>query len=79
MPDNEEDIPPWMLEEYEVWYRNPRVVLRNQLANPDFKDKIDYAPVREFDENGERRWKNVMSGNWAWNNAVCSFYPTLML
>lgn len=59
-----------MLEEYEVWYRDLRVVIRNQLANPDFKNEIDYAPVQEFGSNGERRWKNFMSGNWAWSNAV---------
>lgn len=69
-PDKEEDTPPWMLEEYEVWYRDPRTVIQNQLSNPDFKNEIDYTPVQEFGVDGERRWKNFMSGNWAWNNAV---------
>lgn len=73
-----------MLQEYEVWYRDPRMVIRNQLANPDFKDEIDYAPVQEFGIDGERRWKNFMSGNWAWSNAVHKFnfipriYPFLL-
>lgn len=64
------EVPPWMLEEYEVWHRDPRTVIRNQLSNPDFKDEIDYTPVQEFGEDGERRWKDFMSGNWAWSNAV---------
>lgn len=65
------EIPTWMTSEYEVWHRNPHTVIRNQLANPDFKDDIDYAPLQEFQENGKRRWTDLMTGNWAWNQAVC--------
>jgi hypothetical protein len=68
LPDD--DVPVWMTTEYEVWHRDPRMVIRNQLANPDFKDEIDYAPYQEFDEKGKRRWTNLMSGNWAWSQAV---------
>ncbi|OBZ74546.1 hypothetical protein A0H81_05423 [Grifola frondosa] len=38
------------------------------LANPDFKDKIDFMPLREF-VDGERRLKNFMGGDWAWRQA----------
>ncbi|KAH9965583.1 hypothetical protein BJV74DRAFT_869979 [Russula compacta] len=40
-----------MLAEYDVWFRDPKVVLQNQLGNPDFKDEFDYAPFQKFDDN----------------------------
>ncbi|KAF8329950.1 hypothetical protein F5887DRAFT_1064242 [Amanita rubescens] len=64
-----EDIPPWVKSEFEVWYRDPLAVLQSQLANPDFNQKFHAAPYREYDENGERVWSDVMSGNWAWKQA----------
>jgi hypothetical protein len=64
------ETPSWMTAEYEVWFRDPQTVLRNQFANPDFDGEIDYAPFQEFGENGERRWQNFMSGNWAYTQAV---------
>ncbi|KAH7903406.1 hypothetical protein BJ138DRAFT_1120420 [Hygrophoropsis aurantiaca] len=36
--------PPWMHAEYDVWFRNPRELLRNQLSNPDFDGEFDYTP-----------------------------------
>ena len=68
--DIPEEPPPWMLLEYDVWYRNPRTVLRNQLANPDFDGEIDLAPKQEFGVDGERRYQDFMSGNWPWTQAV---------
>ncbi|KAI0071438.1 hypothetical protein K474DRAFT_1687078 [Panus rudis PR-1116 ss-1] len=61
--------PSWMLQEYEVWYRDPRVVAHNMLRNLAFKDKFDYIPYREYDGNGRRRLQNVMSANWSWREA----------
>ncbi|KAI0246259.1 hypothetical protein BJV78DRAFT_1277264 [Lactifluus subvellereus] len=60
------DIPPWMLVEYDIWCRDPRVILQIQLGNPDFKDEFDYAPFQRFDDNGEREWKDFMSVNWGY-------------
>jgi hypothetical protein len=37
-------VPPWMTQSFEVWFRDPLKVLENQIANPDFDGKIDYAP-----------------------------------
>ncbi|KAJ7735044.1 hypothetical protein B0H16DRAFT_1676755 [Mycena metata] len=63
-------VPPkWMTETYELCARNSRTVLHQQLKNPDFADKIDYAPYRQFDAQGRRVWSNLMSGNWAWTQA----------
>ncbi|KAH7903265.1 hypothetical protein BJ138DRAFT_1020917, partial [Hygrophoropsis aurantiaca] len=61
--------PSWMHGEYEVWYRNPRELLRNQLSNPDFKGEFDYAPRRVFGDDDNRIWSDFMTGNWAWKQA----------
>ncbi|KAH9011269.1 hypothetical protein EDB84DRAFT_1540472 [Lactarius hengduanensis] len=60
--------PPWMDHTYEVWFRNPLHVLETQIRNPDFKDQMDYAPKRVF-YKGKRRYQDLMSGNWAWEQA----------
>jgi hypothetical protein len=64
--------PLWMEAEYEVWFRDPRTVIRNMLANPDFDGEIDFAPLQEFDDDGERQFQDFMSGDWAWQQAVSS-------
>ena len=61
-----------MTTDYEVWYRDPRNVIHNILANPDLVDGIDYVPYREF-ENNERRYCDFMSGDWAWRQCVCIY------
>ncbi|KAG2090577.1 hypothetical protein BD769DRAFT_1371547, partial [Suillus cothurnatus] len=63
---------PWMGKTYTAWFRDPRTVIHNMLANPDFKDEMDYVPYREFNgdgDNAKRQWRNMMSGNWAWDQA----------
>lgn len=64
------NIPSWMLAEFDVWFRDPKVVLRNQLKNPDFKDEFDYAPYQRFNDSGEHEWKDFMSANWGYEQAV---------
>ena len=64
-------IPPWKLTEYEVFFRDPRELLHMQLANPDFRGKMDFAPKRVFDDVKDRqRFSDFMSGNWCWCEAV---------
>ncbi|KAJ6448828.1 hypothetical protein C8R45DRAFT_1057369 [Mycena sanguinolenta] len=79
--------PKWMDETYELCTRNSRTVLLQQLANPDFQDKIDYSPYQQFDADGRRVWSNLMSGDWAWSQADtisrdpsthgCTFIPVV--
>ena len=64
------NVPQWMTDVYEIWYRDPRKVARSMLGNPDFNGGFDVAPFREFTRGGERRYGNLMSGNWAWRIAV---------
>lgn len=64
------DAPAWMKAEYEVWFRNPEKVVSHQLANPSFAQEMDLAPKRVYSKKGKREYKDFMSGNWAWRQAV---------
>ena len=77
IPD--QDPPPWMVREYDVWFRDPRRVLHNQLANRDFDQQFDYAPKQVFTEDDKRIWLDFMSGNWAWRQAVHLSYFDIWL
>jgi hypothetical protein len=61
---------PWAQTTYEVWYRNPKIVVSNMLANPDFDGQFDLRPYIDLDKHQKRRWSNVMSGNVAWRHSV---------
>jgi Plavaka transposase len=66
-PDN---APPWMQMEHTVWYRDPRMLFKNMLANPEFAGHFDYAPSRRYDTNDDRVYEHFMSSDWAWKQAV---------
>jgi hypothetical protein len=69
--DKPDDIvPPWMDAKYDVWFRDPLTVVRELVGNPDFDGEFDYTPYREFEPNGERRFQDFFSGDWAWLQAV---------
>ncbi|KAF8451037.1 hypothetical protein L210DRAFT_3609213 [Boletus edulis BED1] len=67
------DPAPWMDALYEFHFRDPHKLVQNILKNPDFKNEIDYAPYREWEECSDgaysRRWHDLMSADWAWNQA----------
>ncbi|KAJ6587718.1 hypothetical protein B0H10DRAFT_2333593 [Mycena sp. CBHHK59/15] len=54
---------------YTVHFRDPRKVVQNQLANPDFKSEMDFTPKQVFKADGSREYQDFMSGNWAWRQA----------
>ena len=62
--------PSWMDTKYEVCYRDPRTIIHNLIANRDFVDEFDYVPYHEYDVDGQHRFQNLMSGDWAWRQAV---------
>ena len=62
--------PDWMVKEYTVYYRDPLVVIRNMISNPNFNGQFDYSPFEEFEGNLRQR-SDVMSGDWVWEQAVC--------
>ncbi|TFK72006.1 hypothetical protein BDN72DRAFT_855779 [Pluteus cervinus] len=61
--------PKWMMETYELCVRDSRQLLHFQLATPTFRDDIHYTPYQQFDQDGGRVWSNLMSGDWAWEQA----------
>ncbi|KAG2121976.1 hypothetical protein DEU56DRAFT_873692 [Suillus clintonianus] len=64
------DVPPWMDQSHDVWYRDPHEVIQGMLGNPDYEKEMDYRPFREFSADGDKRqWQDFMSGDWAWNQA----------
>ena len=67
------DPPTWQLQDYQVWYRDPDVVITNLLDNPDFDGEFNYAPYVEMDKSGQRQWNEPMSGNFAWRHADTIF------
>ncbi|KAF6751439.1 hypothetical protein DFP72DRAFT_991344 [Ephemerocybe angulata] len=73
------DVPTWMTQEYEVWFRNPLDVMEAQLANPEFAHDIDYAAKEVKSRDGKRQYIDLMSGEWAWeqSNELAESDPAL--
>ena len=66
-----DDKPPsWMFQKYRVWYCNALHIIKNMLDNREFDGNFDYGPYRDYDDSGQRRWCDLMSGDWAWKQAV---------
>ena len=65
-----ENIPPWMEAQYDVWFRDPRTLIYNLLSNPEFNFGFDYKPYQERTTDEVHRFRDFMSGDWAWNQAV---------
>ncbi|PSS36826.1 hypothetical protein PHLCEN_2v1328 [Hermanssonia centrifuga] len=61
--------PSWMTAKYELCFRDPRVCARNMLANLDFAKEFDTTPYREYDGRMVRQYCNLLSGDWAWEQA----------
>ncbi|KAF5378675.1 hypothetical protein D9757_009548 [Collybiopsis confluens] len=62
-------IPPkWMTDKYHICTRDAKEVIDTQLKSEHFKDQFNYRPYKQF-ENGKRRFSNLMSGTWVWNQA----------
>ncbi|TFK17359.1 hypothetical protein FA15DRAFT_683552 [Coprinopsis marcescibilis] len=66
LPD---DPPTWMTEEYNLSVHDTQQVIRDQLASPEFALQFDPRPYRQFNNDGERIWSNLLSGDWAWEEA----------
>jgi hypothetical protein len=69
-----ENSPTWMQSGHTIWFRDPRLLFKKMLENPDFHDSFDYAPYRQYDMHGQRRYENFMSGDWAWKRAVSNSF-----
>ncbi len=72
-PNLRADAPDWQKQPYQVWFRDPDIVIANILANRDFEKEFDTAPYVHLDANNKRRWSDFMSGNYSWRHAVRSW------
>ena len=72
LPDG--DIPSWMTANYTVWFHDPHALVQHILSNPNFCDNFDYSPLQEHDAEGNHWYKDFMSGNWCWIQAVSYFF-----
>jgi hypothetical protein len=70
-------VPAWMTETYELNAWNVLHVLESQLADRDFNGLCDYIPYKEFDPQGNQVWSNLLSGEWAYREAVSSWFSCL--
>jgi hypothetical protein len=43
----ETNVPPWMEQTYEVYFRDPCQLLLNMLADPTFANNFDYMPMQQ--------------------------------
>lgn len=68
LPDG--TIPEWMTSDYEVWFRDPHLIIKNMIGNPDYEGSVDTTPVQVFENGDHREYRNFMSGDWAWEEAV---------
>ncbi len=66
--------PAWMEQTYQLNTRNALLVLEQQLATAEFHGQADYVPYQEFDTKGDRVYSNLMSGHWAYCEAVSSYH-----
>jgi hypothetical protein len=65
-----EDDAPWKSKTYDVWFRDPRELLKAQLGNREFANHMDFAPKEVINrKTGARCYQDLMSGQWAWRQA----------
>ena len=65
--DDPSDDTPWKRKSYNVWFRDPKDLLKVQLGKHDFGNKMDFAPKEVRNKETKARiYGNFMSGAWAW-------------
>lgn len=61
-----------IVEELELWRRNPVDCIRELIGNPAFRESMAYAPEQVYeDEKGESRiYDEMWTGDWWWKMQV---------
>ena len=72
IPQDGQPTPPWMMDLHEIWFQDPLQVIEAQIGNPEFKNMIDISPKQVY-HKGKCQYEDLMSGNWAWDQVVCSY------
>ncbi|KAF9488379.1 hypothetical protein BDN71DRAFT_1485108 [Pleurotus eryngii] len=69
----------WMQETYKLCFQDPHSILLNQIALPELQDHFDYAPYMQFNAHDDHVWSNLMSGDWAWAEAVSAMLVSILI
>jgi hypothetical protein len=75
----------FLRDRWTVHTRDIREVAHLMMANPEYNGHFDYTARREFvptpgqPDTWERRFSDVMSGDWAWNESVGSHGSSVIL
>ena len=72
-------VPLWMQESYELNVRDIISVFDEQLDSKEFDGQFEYTPYEEYDQQGSRVYSDLMSGNWAFREAVRVFTGRLFI
>jgi hypothetical protein len=62
--------PRWMFEKFECHFRDPRLLVRQMLANRNFDGHFDDAAYQKFNKKGKRTRKDFMSADYVWYQSV---------
>ena len=73
-----DDAPSWMSSSYDVWFRDPQLVIQNMVNNPDYGNQFYPAPTRIFDDKGHRQYHDFMTGDWVWEEGVSSKFLAML-
>ena len=67
---DEDDKP--IVEEHELWVRDPVECIRELIGNPAFREYMAYAPEKTYtDKYGwNRRYNEMWTGDWWWTTQV---------
>ncbi|KAL1663475.1 hypothetical protein GGF50DRAFT_115990 [Schizophyllum commune] len=61
--------PKWMTQTYDLYVRDARALLHQQLESEQFSDSLTPIPYMQFNKDDERVVSNFMSGDWAYSQA----------
>ena len=65
-----------MTQAYELCLCDAKTILTHQLQTPEFRtsDQVNRVPYQQFGDKQQRIFSNFMSGDWAWQQAVCNIF-----
>ena len=61
-----------IIEEHELWIRDPVECVRELIRNPAFRECMAYAPEKTYaDKHGRnRQYDEMWTGDWWWETQV---------
>ena len=69
-----------LVEELEIYRRDPVECIKELLGNPAFKKKMKFAPQQVYQDEAGNVWAfgETWSGEWWWNLQVFLFYVCIL-